>query len=36
MLDVSDRIVWISDGQVARIRRRDEVDITIGTVEGEV
>jgi putative ABC transport system ATP-binding protein len=36
MLDVSDRIVWISDGQVARIRRRDEVDITVGTVEGEV
>jgi hypothetical protein len=33
---VSDRIVWISDGKIARIKRRDEVDITVGTVEGEV
>jgi putative ABC transport system ATP-binding protein len=36
MLDVSDRIVWITDGKIARIRNRSEVDITIGTVEGEV
>jgi len=36
MLNVSDRIVWISDGKIARIKRRDEVDITVGTVEGEV
>lgn len=36
MLDVSDRIVWISDGKIARIRNRSEVDITVGTVEGEV
>jgi putative ABC transport system ATP-binding protein len=36
MLDVSDRIVWISDGKIAQIKRRSEVDITVGTVEGEV
>ena len=35
MLDVSDRIVWVSDGKIERIRRRDEVDIQIGTVAGE-
>lgn len=36
MLDVSDRIVWISDGKIERIRRRDEVDIKVGTIEGGV
>jgi putative ABC transport system ATP-binding protein len=36
MLDVSDRIVWISDGRIQQIKRRDEVDIKVGTVEGEV
>lgn len=36
MLDVSDRIVWVSDGRIEKIRRRDEVDITVGTVEGGV
>ncbi len=36
MLDVSDRIVWISDGKIARIRNRDEVNINVGTVEGHV
>lgn len=36
MLDVSDRIVWVSDGQIDKIKRRDEVDITLGTLEGGV
>ena len=36
MLDVSDHIVWVSDGRIEKIRRRDEVDITVGTVEGGV
>jgi putative ABC transport system ATP-binding protein len=36
MLNVSDRIVWITDGKIARIKRREDVDITVGTVEGEV
>ena len=32
MLDVSDRIVWIKDGGIDKIQRRDEVDIRLGTV----
>jgi len=32
MLDVSDRILWIKDGAVDRLQRRDEVDIRVGTV----
>lgn len=36
MLDVSDRIVWISDGVIAQIKRRSEVDIRVGTVAGEM
>ena len=36
MLDVSDRIVWVADGRIDKIKRRDEVDITVGTVEGGV
>ena len=35
MLDVSDRIIWIRDGRVDKIERRDELDIAIGSVEGE-
>jgi putative ABC transport system ATP-binding protein len=36
MLDVSDRIVWVSDGRIDKIKRRDEVDIKLGTLEGGV
>ena len=35
MLDVSDRIFWIRDGRVERIEKRSEVDLHVGTVEGE-
>ncbi len=35
MLDVSDRVVYIRDGQVERIRDRDEIDIHVGALEGE-
>ncbi|MCP4642619.1 MAG: ABC transporter ATP-binding protein [bacterium] len=35
MLDVSDRIIWIRDGLVDKIERRDELDIEVGTLEGE-
>jgi len=35
MLDVSDRVVWIRDGQISRIEKRENIDIKIGTVEGE-
>jgi len=32
MLDISDRIVWMRDGQLQKIARRDEVDIEINTM----
>ena len=35
MLDVSDRIVWIRDGMIDRIERREDVDLKVGTVEDE-
>jgi putative ABC transport system ATP-binding protein len=35
MLDVSDRIIWIRDGMVDKIENRAELDIAIGTLEGE-
>jgi putative ABC transport system ATP-binding protein len=35
MLDVSDRVVYIRDGMVEQIKNRAELDIEIGTVEGE-
>jgi putative ABC transport system ATP-binding protein len=34
MLDVSDRIVYIRDGVVERIRNRDEIQIEVGEVGG--
>ncbi|MFP4106950.1 MAG: ABC transporter ATP-binding protein [Phycisphaerae bacterium] len=33
MLDVSDKIVWMEDGQVKRIANRDEVDIKVDTIQ---
>ena len=35
MLDVSDRIMWIRDGQVERFEDRSAVQIEVGHVEGE-
>ena len=35
MLDVSDRIFWIRDGQIERSGGRDEVEIEVGMLEGE-
>ena len=35
MLDVSDRIIWMRDGKVERDERRDEIDIEVGTFEGD-
>jgi putative ABC transport system ATP-binding protein len=32
MLDVSDRILWIADGGVKRLERREDVNIRIGSV----
>jgi len=35
MLDVSDRIIWIRDGRIDRIEERTDIDLRVGTVEGE-
>ncbi|MBT7163786.1 MAG: ABC transporter ATP-binding protein [Victivallales bacterium] len=35
MLDVSDRILWIRDGQVDRISHREDLDIRVGGIDGE-
>ena len=35
MLDVSDRILWIRDGQVLRLEKRENLDINIGGIAGE-
>ncbi len=35
MIDVSDRIVHIRDGQIERVDDRADIDIEIGTMEGE-
>jgi putative ABC transport system ATP-binding protein len=35
MLDVCDRLVWIRDGGIERIARRDEVHIEVGAIAGE-
>jgi putative ABC transport system ATP-binding protein len=32
MLDVSDRIIWIRDGQIDRIERREDVNINTGEI----
>ena len=35
MLDISDRILWMEDGRVKKMARRDEVDIQIGAMDEE-
>ena len=35
MLDVSDRVVWIRDGRIERIERREELTISVGTIDDE-
>jgi len=35
MLDVSDRVVWIRDGLVDRISRREDLKINVGRIGGE-
>ena len=34
MLDVSDRVVYIRDGMIEKIKAREELEIEVGTVEG--
>lgn len=35
MLDVSDRIFWIRDGQIEKVGARDEIQLEVGMLEGE-
>jgi len=35
MLAKSDRVVWIRDGRIERIERREDLNISVGTIEGE-
>src|SRR5579871_3418575 len=35
MVDVSDRIVWIRDGRIAKIEERADIDLSVGEMEGE-
>ena len=35
MLAASDRIVWMRDGRVAKIERREDLNIQIGSIEGD-
>jgi putative ABC transport system ATP-binding protein len=35
MLDVSDRVVWISDGRIERIINRADLKIEVGTIDGK-
>ena len=36
MVDVSDRIVWIRDGKIAKVEDRADIDLKIGKMDGEV
>ncbi|MEI6217604.1 MAG: ABC transporter ATP-binding protein [bacterium] len=35
MLDICDRLIWIRDGRVERIARRDEVRVEVGSISGQ-
>ena len=35
MLAASHRVVWIGDGRIERIERREDVEIAIGSVDGQ-
>ena len=35
MLDISDRIVWIRDGQIEKVEDRSQVDLKVGGMPGE-
>ncbi|MFQ6047734.1 MAG: ABC transporter ATP-binding protein, partial [Phycisphaerae bacterium] len=35
MLAASDRVVWIRDGMIDRIERREDLKIEVGTIDGQ-
>jgi len=36
MLNICDRMMWIRDGQIDRIKTRSEVNIEVGSIDGEL
>ena len=35
MVDISDRVVWIRDGIIAKIEERSDIQLTVGGMAGE-
>ncbi|MCC7191948.1 MAG: ABC transporter ATP-binding protein [Phycisphaeraceae bacterium] len=35
MLDICDRVVWIRDGRIERIEKREDLNIQVGSIDGE-
>ena len=35
MVAASDRVVWVTDGKVSRVERREEMDIQVGVIDGQ-
>jgi putative ABC transport system ATP-binding protein len=35
MMNICDRMMWVRDGQIERFARRDEVNVEVGTIDGE-
>ena len=36
MINISDRILWIVDGAIDKIQNREDVDIQIGSIDGQI
>lgn len=35
MLDICDRVVWVRDGRIERVEKREDLKIEVGSIEGE-
>jgi len=35
MMDMCDRLLWVRDGKIERVARRDEVHVSIGSIDGK-
>ncbi len=35
MLDICERVVWVRDGRIERVERREDLKIEVGSIEGE-
>jgi putative ABC transport system ATP-binding protein len=34
MLAASDRVIWVTDGKISRIQKREDLDIKVGSISG--